>query len=71
MLKNFFIATASIIIAGCSTSPDKTKQVDTMNGIQSNTLDTEIAPQPNGYAPPNTTIDTSQARKDSINARKQ
>lgn len=69
MIKNFLAASALVILAGCSTNTDKTKQVDTMNGIQNNTLDTEIAPQPDGYAPPNTKIDTSQARKDSIDAR--
>ena len=70
-MKNFFIIIVLIILSGCSTNSDKAKQVDTMNGINDNSLDTTINPQPNGYAPPNTKIDTSQQRKDSIKARKQ
>lgn len=55
----------------CSTGSNNVSETDSMNAIdESNSImDTAVGPNPNGYAPPNADIDTSQYRKDSIKAR--
>ncbi|MGN6354859.1 MAG: hypothetical protein ACTHLB_15820 [Parafilimonas sp.] len=55
----------------CSTGSNNVSETDSMNGIDESNgiMDTAVGPNPNGYAPPNADIDTSQYRKDSIKAR--
>lgn len=70
-MKTIFVLAFLTLLFSCSSGKnDKSKQaIDTMNGIDNRGIqDTQVSPQPNGYAPPNTKIDTSQRLKDSINA---
>lgn len=55
----------------CSTGSNNVSETDSMNAIDESNriMDTAVGPNPNGYAPPNADIDTSQYRKDSIKAR--
>jgi hypothetical protein len=61
-----------ILCISCGSRTENTSGADTMNGIEmrpANDTDSAIT-HPDGYAPPNATIDTSQKTKDSINASK-
>lgn len=67
MKKLFFVCVISLLVSCAGNTSTST---DPANAIDNAQLDTGTSsPQPNGYAPPNTKIDTSQARKDSIRAR--
>jgi len=71
LMKNFLFAILILLLASCSSNNNKVSTTDSMNRINDNTSqDTAIGPNPDGYAPPNTKIDTSQAREDSVNGRK-
>lgn len=66
-MKKFAVIITSFLLFGCGSSSNKTNTIDTMNGVSgSPALDTQPSPSMNGYAPPNTTTDTSQRVKDSI-----
>jgi hypothetical protein len=72
-MKNFLFAFAMTLLASCSSNNNKTSTTDSMNRINDNSIgvDTSTGPNADGYAPPNAKMDTSQARKDSINTRNQ
>lgn len=56
----------------CSNNSDKENNTDSMNAIEDHPLqDTQVAPFPDGYAPPNDSIDSSQRVKDSVTHSKQ
>ena len=66
-MKKFLLIILVISVFGCATQTEKTSAGDSMNGISTNGIeDTTVSPRPDGYAPPNTEIDTSENRKDSI-----
>lgn len=60
-----------MLALSCSTGSNNVSETDSMNAIDESNgiMDTAVGPNPDGYAPPNTDIDTSQYRKDSIKAR--
>jgi hypothetical protein len=66
-MKNLFCI-FGLIFMSCAGNTDKTTTVDKMNGIENRHLydDTAVSPNPDGYAPPNAEIDTSENTKDSI-----
>jgi len=56
---------------GCGSSSNKSSTTDSMNKIEDHPAeDTSVAPYPDGYAPPNAKIDSSEKTKDSIRNRK-
>ena len=65
------MAVICILALSCSTAPKDASEMDSMNAIDESNgiMDTAVGPNPDGYAPPNADIDTSQYRKDSIKAR--
>lgn len=67
-MKNFLaIVCACAFLISCSNGTDEANNVDTMNGIHDQIYnDTTVSPRPDGYAPPNTTTNTSEKTKDSI-----
>jgi hypothetical protein len=69
-MKNIFLSILAVIFFGCNNNSSDNKPVyDSANAIEDHPLeDTQVAPFPNGYAPPNTKIDTSESKKDSIRA---
>ena len=59
-----------LLALSCSSHTASSPGTDSMNGIENNGIeDTAVGPNPDGYAPPNANIDTSQYRKDSIKAK--
>jgi hypothetical protein len=55
----------------CNNNADTSSTTDSMNRIEDHPLqDTIVAPFPDGYAPPNTEIDSSEKTKDSARRRK-
>ena len=66
-MKNYLFIFCMLVFFSCSAGTDKTPATDSMNAIEDRPLeDTTVAPFPDGYAPPNTEIDTSERVKDSI-----
>ena len=61
-----------LISFSCSNNSDKVPAAtDSANAIEDHPLqDTQVAPFPDGYAPPNAEIDSSQKTKDSVEALK-
>lgn len=70
-MKNILMILTCMMALSCSTGSNNVSETDSMNGIDESNgiMDTTVGPNPNGYAPPNADIDTSQYRKDSIKAR--
>ncbi|MEP6683512.1 MAG: hypothetical protein ABJA35_09640 [Parafilimonas sp.] len=67
-MKNIFFIFLTLIFVSCSSNTNKQTTGDSVNAIEQHPLqDTTVSPNPDGYAPPNTTVDTSQRVKDSIN----
>jgi hypothetical protein len=60
-----------MLFISCGSRTENTSTADTMNGVDTRPRDDNndsAITHPDGYAPPNTSIDTSQKTKDSINA---
>ena len=71
-MKNLLFVFVMLIFFSCSGNSNKTPTTDSMNAIEDHPLqDTSVAPYPDGYAPPNTNVDSSQKTKDSVKALKQ
>lgn len=70
-MKNILMMLTCMMALSCSTGSNNVSETDSMNAIDESNgiMDTAVGPNPNGYAPPNADIDTSQYRKDSIKAR--
>lgn len=70
-MKNILLILTCMMALSCSTGSNNVSETDSMNAIDESNgiMDTAVGPNPNGYAPPNADIDTSQYRKDSIKAR--
>lgn len=68
-MKKIVVIIVSVMLFGCGSSSNKKNTVDTMNRIGSGPAQdtTPSSSSMNGYAPPNTTTDTSQRIKDSMN----
>lgn len=67
-MKNLF-PIALLLLAACGSMDNDKGMKDSINAIDSkNLMDTSVSPLPDGYAPPNSDIDTSQRVKDSIQA---
>jgi len=70
-MKNFLSPFLIFIFLSCSGTSNNVSSTDSANAIEDHPLqDTQVAPFPDGYAPPNTEVDTSKRIKDSINALK-
>jgi len=66
-MKYFIFIFLMLLSFGCSTNSNKSSTTDTMNGIEDHPAqDTSVTPRPDGYAPPNAKIDSSEKTKDSI-----
>ena len=66
-MKNVFILLFTIIFFSCGGSSQKAPVTDSANAIGGPPAeDTQVAPFPDGYAPPNADIDTSKKIKDSL-----
>jgi len=71
-MKNIFPVAFAVILAGCNNNVNNKVAPDSMNAIEDHPLqDTNVGSHPDGYAPPNTNMDTSKERKDSIQAAQQ
>lgn len=70
-MKNILMAVLCMMALSCSTTTQDASGTDSANAINESNgiMDTAVGPNPDGYAPPNADIDTSQYRKDSIKAR--
>jgi len=67
-MKNIFFIFLTLIFVSCASNTDKQTTADSANAIDQRPLqDTSVSPNPDGYAPPNAEVDTSQRVKDSIN----
>jgi len=67
-MKNIFFIFLTLIFVSCASNTDKQTTADSANAIDQRPLqDTTVSPNPDGYAPPNAEVDTSQRVKDSIN----
>lgn len=70
-MKNVFLLMLTLTFFSCANNSNNTPAPDSANAIEDHPLlDTQVAPFPDGYAPPNTKIDTSQAKKDSLDTLK-
>jgi len=70
-MKNFIYLFSIVMAFGCGGSTSNSSTPDSINAIEQHPLqDTTVSPNPDGYAPPNTDIDTSQNIKDSIDSSK-
>lgn len=71
-MKNIFILLLAITCFSCNNTQSNASSPDSMNAIEDHPLqDTNVGSHPDGYAPPNTKMDTSMERKDSIQQSKQ
>jgi protein-tyrosine phosphatase len=71
-MKNILFLFLLVMFFSCQTNPEDKSATDSMNAIEDRPLqDTSVAPFPDGYAPPNTDIDTSARVKDSIKKAQQ
>jgi len=71
-MKNLLFIFLILTFFSCSDNAGKISSADSANAIDENNnamQDTAVSPNPNGYAPPNAKIDTSEYRKDSIRRR--
>jgi hypothetical protein len=67
-MKNTVFIFLILTFLSCSSNTNKQTPADSANAVEQHPLqDTTVSPNPDGYAPPNTTVDTSQRVKDSIN----
>ncbi|MEP6467045.1 MAG: hypothetical protein ABJB05_12120 [Parafilimonas sp.] len=67
-MKHIIFIFLALGFCSCSSNTNKKTDTDSANAIEQHPLmDTMVSPNPNGYAPPNATVDTSQRVKDSIN----
>ena len=67
-MKNIFFIFLTLFFVSCASNTDKQTTADSANAIDQRPLqDTTVSPNPDGYAPPNAEVDTSQRVKDSIN----
>lgn len=70
-MKNIFLSILAVIFFGCAGSSGKAPITDSANAIEDHPLqDTQVSPNPDGYAPPNAAIDTSKRIKDSLDTIK-
>lgn len=71
-MKNYFIAIVLLAALACSNNSSNKSTPDSINAIEDHPLqDSQVSAFPDGYAPPNAEIDTSQRVKDSIKAAQQ
>jgi hypothetical protein len=67
-MKNIFFIFLTLIFVSCSSNSNTQTTADSGNAIEQRPMqDTAVSPNPDGYAPPNAEVDTSQRLKDSIN----
>jgi hypothetical protein len=70
-MKNIVFVFLMIMFFSCQDSLKNTPPEDSTNAIEDHPLqDTSVAPYPDGYAPPDTKVDSSQKTKDSARAAK-
>ena len=70
-MKTIFLSMFAIIFFSCGGSNQKAPVTDSANAIGGPQVqDTQVTSIPNGYAPPNTDVDTSQKMKDSLDTIK-
>lgn len=71
-MKNIFFVFILMAMFSCSNNSGSSEGTDSMNRIDDRPIpDTQVAPFPDGYAPPNADMDTSQEKKDSLENLKQ
>jgi hypothetical protein len=70
-MKNFLCILLMLLFFSCSSNNNKAAVTDSANAIEQHPLqDTNVTPVPDGYAPPNTKVDSSRNKEDSVNASK-
>ena len=72
-MKNFIYLFSILMAFGCAGNTSNPSAPDSINAINerpTDIQDTTVSPIPDGYAPPNTSADTSQRLKDSIDSSK-
>lgn len=70
-MKKVFILTMAVVFFSCGGSNQKAPDTDSANAIGGPPAqDTNVSPRPDGYAAPNTTMDTSKRTKDSLDTIK-
>ena len=70
-MKYFIFIFSMLLSFGCGNNVNNSSTKDPMDSIEDHPVqDTSVAPFPDGYAPPNTKIDSSEKTKDSVRNRK-